>query len=216
MKFDSGQVDVRKRARLPHWDVQHGIYFVTFNLADAVPAAVRLRIQEEANAQVEHIRFLRGDLTIAEKRAIDASTRAQIVDALDDSYGSCFMREPRVAKIVADAISFFDEHRYLLYAWCVMPNHVHVVLSLALHEKLDFVLHSWKSFTSKAANHALGRQGEFWQKGYYDRTVRDSRDLRTTVDYVLANPSKAGLGAWEFVRSYPDRLGQLESSEMPR
>lgn len=199
MKFDVGRVTVRKRNRLPHWDVEHGIYFVTFNLFDALPVHVRHRIREEAAAQVAVIRNTRGELTIAEKQAIDHWVRIKIGESLDEAHGCCLMRDQRVAAIVAETITHFDGERYSLLAWSVMPNHVHVVLTLAGGEHLQRVLHSWKSFTAKQVNRILGREGKVWQDDYFDRTVRDGRDLQATVEYVLANPAKAGLSEWPFV-----------------
>ena len=212
MKFDLGRVTVRKRDRLPHWDVQHGIYFVTFNLFDALPRVVRQRIREEAEAQAELIRRTRGELRIAEKAAIEQWVHARIGETLDETRGSCFMRDRRVARIVAEAITYFDEKRYRLLAWCVMSNHVHVVFTLAAGEQLSRVIHSWKSFTAKRANEVLGRVGEFWGDGYFDRAIRDSRELEATVDYVLANPGKAGLVDWPFVQVYGERFPPAETA----
>ena len=209
MKFDLGTVNVRKANRLPHWDVQHGIYFVTFGLFDAVPRPRLARLREEAAAQAARIEYLRGELTIAEKRAIDVWVHAQSGLVMDESLGSCFLRDPRIAAVVADTITKFDVERYRLLAWSLMPNHVHVVFNLNEGWRLDRAVHSWKSFTAKAGNHILGRKGVFWQDGYYDRTIRDSRELAATVDYVLDNPVKAGLRDWLWVRAYPERLAEF-------
>lgn len=209
MKFDLGTVQARKRQRLPHWDVQHGVYFITFNLFDAVPAEVRVQIEEEARAQIARIEFLRGQLTIAEKRSIDAWGRRQIGKALDDSRGQCFLKDVRIARLVEETLTLFDGQRYQLLCWCVMPNHVHLVFTL--NDALERVVHSWKSFTAKTANRLLGRTGVFWQEGYYDRCVRDSGELERTIEYVLANPAKARLSDWAFVRSYPERIAALLS-----
>jgi REP element-mobilizing transposase RayT len=196
MKFDLGDVEVHKRKRLPHWHAQHAIYCVTFNLLDAIPRHVRAEIREQAEAQLRII----GNATLSEKHAIEQWVHAKLGESLDDSHGSCFMRDERVAQIVADALKHFDGTRYELLAWCVMPNHVHVVLTL--QDKLDRVIHSWKSFTSKAANRVLNREGQFWQDDYYDRSIRDSRELRETIEYVLNNPRPG----WKFVASYPERI----------
>jgi type I restriction enzyme R subunit/putative DNA methylase len=123
---------------------------------------------------------------------------------LDRTYGSCFMRDSRIARIMADAIVYFDEERYSLLAWCVMPNHVHVVMENV--RDLHSVVNSWKSFTSKKANAVLGRVGTFWQADYFDRCIRDSRERHNTIEYVLRNPEAAGLRGWEWVRVYPERL----------
>jgi len=194
MKFELGQVDVHKRKSLPHWNVQHGIYFVTFNLLDAIPKYVREQIREEAEAQVKLIRAARG-----EAPSIEEWIQARLSEALDNNYGSCFMRDHRVASIVARAIEHFNGSRYELLAWCVMPNHVHVVMTLATGERIDRIIHSWKSYSSKEANQVLGRVGSFWHEDYFDHSVRDDRELHGTIEYVLNNPAKAGLGNWPFV-----------------
>ncbi len=85
-----------------------------------------------------------------------------------------------------------------------MPNHVHVIFSTAL--ALADVLHGWKSYTRTMINRTLKRTGKLWQDDYYDRLVRNERQLRRAVDYVLNNPVKAGLVDWPFVRSYAERF----------
>jgi len=206
MLYDLGRVQIQKRNRLPHWHTQHGIYFVTFNLFDALPQHVRTKIREEADAQLQHIRNLHGECTIVEKRAIEEWIHVKLGEALDETYGSCFMRDQRIASIVANAIIYFDEQRYSLFAWSVMPNHVHVVMTLAKGERIDKVVHSWKSYSAKQANKVLRRVGEFWQDDYWDRSIRDERELENTIAYVVSNPAKAGLRGWRFVRSYPERI----------
>src|SRR5688572_286463 len=87
MKFDVGRVDVRKRDRLPHWEVEHGIYFVTFNLHDALPLEVRTRIREEAEAHAALIRKTRGELSIAERHAHEAEA-VRIIERIVDAFRS--------------------------------------------------------------------------------------------------------------------------------
>lgn len=50
-----------------------------------------------------------------------------------------------------------------------------------------------------------------WHEGYYSRVIRDTRELTGTIDYVLANPAKAGLLDWPFAAAYPERLATLLS-----
>lgn len=93
----------------------------------------------------------------------------------------------------------FDGVRYGLKAWCVMPNHVHVVLETHPDHPLPGVLHSWKSYTATASNRHLGRAGQFWQTEYYDHLIRDEADLAHALRYVVENPAKAGLRNWKRV-----------------
>jgi len=100
---------------------------------------------------------------------------------------------------VVDTLKLFDSQRYELLAWCVMPNHVHVVLQLFPGVQLSTVVHSWKSFTAKQANRILNRSGTFWQREYYDRLMRDGNELDRAIAYVANNPIRAGLKDWPFV-----------------
>jgi hypothetical protein len=53
-----------------------------------------------------------------------------------------FLRNDRVAELMANALRYFDGQRYELFAWCVMPNHVHVVFGPYADWTLHKILHS--------------------------------------------------------------------------
>jgi len=109
------------------------------------------------------------------------------------------MRDSRVARIVADAIRHFHGQRYRLLAWCVMPNHVHVLFSPQPGHELETILHSWKSYSANKANTLLARSGPFWQREYFDHLVRDESSLRKITKYIQDNPKRAGLLNWPWV-----------------
>lgn len=108
------------------------------------------------------------------------------------------MNHPRIADLVARSLMHFDGKRYELHAWCVMPNHVHVIFTPESQRHVRDIVHSWKSFTSNAANAVLQRNGRFWQPEYFDRIIRDERDLANSIRYVLENPEKARLTDWKW------------------
>ena len=91
----------------------------------------------------------------------------------------------------------FDGSRYRLLAWCVMPNHVHVLIEPV--ETLPKIVQSWKSYTGRwalAHNAELGLGvpgGRFWMRDYWDRYIRDQRHLDAVVAYIHRNPVIAGL-----------------------
>lgn len=93
----------------------------------------------------------------------------------------------------------WDGKRYRLVAWCVMPNHVHVVCKLLPGQELSSVLKSWKSYTAKKSDEILGRSGAFWQREYYDRLIRDEDEFERAIRYVVSNPARAGLKNWKWV-----------------
>ncbi|HYR29492.1 MAG TPA: transposase [Thermoanaerobaculia bacterium] len=129
---------------------------------------------------------------MAERARLDAAFALRFDRELDSGRGACILRE--YAPIVAGALQYFDGSRYELRAWCVMPNHVHVLLHVERGDAVPKIVHSWKSFTA----HAIGR-GVIWQREYFDRLVRGVEDYGRTTAYIRANPAKAGLGAWPWV-----------------
>jgi len=205
-KYELGRLEIRKRSRLPHWHAENAIYFITWCLADALPAKVLLRLRAERDEEYDRILRLRGSVTIPEKRIMAAALTDACERFLDEHSGECLLRDQRAAKIVADSLLHFNDVRYRLFAWCVMPNHVHVVLSHLPGFDTSGILHSLKGFTSKEINKLIGRGGTLWQAESYDRCVRDSEELQRTIDYVLGNPIAAGLQNWPFVASYPERI----------
>jgi REP element-mobilizing transposase RayT len=114
----------------------------------------------------------------------------------DRGLGSCALTDRRIAGAVAAALTFRDGKHYRLLAWCIMPNHVHVVVRLLPGADLATVLKTWKQFSSKAANQVLGQSGRFWQREYYDRLIRNEQEYSRAIRYVVENPVKAGLKNW--------------------
>ena len=138
-------------------------------------------------------------LSPSQEVLVAESRTAKLEEYFDRGLGACFLSDPRIGELVADALDFWQGKRYRLVAWCVMPNHVHVVCRLLPGQELSKVLQGWKSFTARKANEILGRSGAFWQREYYDRLIRDGDELGRAVRYVVNNPERAGLKGWKWV-----------------
>lgn len=119
--------------------------------------------------------------------------RKRIARYEDTGHGACWLCDKRVALLVENALLYFDGQRYRVIAWCVMPNHVHVLVELGEDWPLAGILQSWKSYTAHEANKILKRSGDFWFREYFDRFIRDDRHFRDVVNYIEQNPVKAGL-----------------------
>ena len=167
------------RGYLLHWDHPGMIQSMTFRLDDSMPASVIEKWKTELSLQPEG------------QRAVEL--RRRIEEYLDDGQGGCWLRQPEVAYLVESALIYFDGQRYRLLAWCIMPNHVHALIETKVGFPLAGVLHSWKSFTGHKANELLQRSGEFWQREYLDRYVRNAEHYDKVVAYIEENPVKAGL-----------------------
>ena len=190
---------IRSRGYLPHLEGEQPIYFVTFRLADSLPRELLTRLRKERQLldRTEEAATPRAPDRIRMKASQALLRKAE--HCLDNGVGKCHMRDPRIAKIVADGIRLFHGKRYEILAWCVMPNHAHVVFVPLPPHQLQTILHSWKSFSALAANRLLQRSGRFWQPEYFDHLVRNEESLVRIVRYVNENPRKAGLRNWPWV-----------------
>jgi REP element-mobilizing transposase RayT len=195
----NADVAIRNRGRLPHWEMEGGVYFVTFRLADSLPQRVLKLYQAEREEILERAKRPGRELTPLEQQKLADMFSEKIDGFLDSGAGERYMENPQIARLVAEALMRFDGERYHLYAYCVMPNHVHVVFRPFSNYPLEKTLHSWKSYTSNEANKILGRDGAFWQREYYDHVIRDEEEFNRIIEYVLLNPVKANLHDWQWV-----------------
>ena len=157
------------RGYLPHFDSPETVQFVTFRLADSLP-----------RDRIEVLRSL-------------PDAMLQVDQELDSGLGACWLRNAEIAALTQETLLHFDEERYRLLAWCIMPNHVHVVAEMLAGHSMSNVVKSWKSFTARQANARLGRTGAFWEPDYFDRYMRNEDHLMRTIEYVENNPVKASL-----------------------
>jgi putative transposase len=182
--------------RLPHWQQNGGVYFVTFRLTDSVPSHLLGQWQEEregwlrlnpepwsAEIEIEYHRRFSGALE----------------QWLDQGHGGCLLRRPDCAKVVAETLRHFEGERVVMISFVVMPNHVHAVFVQNPEWPLEKLIRSWKGFAARQINKLLERSGSFWQRDYFDRLVRDEQHFANCVRYVRRNPEKAQLSGGEFV-----------------
>jgi REP element-mobilizing transposase RayT len=195
-----GEVRIRQRGRLPHWEKEAGLYFVTFRLADSLPEQVLEKISARFRV-LETAKRTGANLLPNQEALIAEYSPKKLEEYFDRGIGACSLRDPRVAELVADALGFWHGKRYRLVAWCIMPNHVHVIFRLFPGQALADVVRSWKNYTARKANRILGRAGALWQREYYDRLIREDGELDRAVRYVLSNPERAGLAKWKWVSS---------------
>ena len=199
---------------LPHYQPFDATYHITIRLAGSLPIDVVQRLRRDNEA---FKRSLAGkSLTrqhIQEYRERQLRYSLRIDEILNSgNTGPTWLGEPSVADMVAEAIHYRDNRDFSLLAFCIMPNHVHIVFSIGeearafadnrlaavlVPEGRSFpvtrILSSLKKYTARSANKILGRVGNFWQHESYDHVIRDSGELKQTLRYVVSNPVAAGL-----------------------
>jgi putative DNA methylase len=193
LKSDLGWYD---RGYIPHFEGGSIAQFFTFRLGDSLPQKVLDQWRQAMAARAD------GEIWF----------RKNVEKYLDSGYGACFLRDPRVARIVEEALLFHNGGKYDLSSWVIMPNHVHFLAVPAESVELAEIAHSIKSFTAHEANKVLDRSGQFWQHEAFDRYIRNRRHYVNVIRYIEQNPVKAGLCTraedWEF-SSARRRLAQV-------
>ncbi len=117
------------RRHLPHEAPEGQPVFLTWNLKGAIPRKVAVSLQSERERLQRQLN--REGESPSDRRQREGKLQFAIVDRYLDcaTDGPMFLRDDAIAKIVEDAILFGATDRYELFAWCVMSNHVHVLLT---------------------------------------------------------------------------------------
>jgi len=113
------------RRYLPHWRPSGVPFFLTYRLAGTLPRSIiddldreRRRLQALEDRYSEDERNLR----------IDKRLFAIWDEYLDRHANIEWLADPRIASIVRDNLYYHAGKKYSLWAYVIMPNHVHVLL----------------------------------------------------------------------------------------
>ena len=178
----------RSRGYLPHFDAPRAIQHITYRLADSLPKEAVERLEFELKALP------------AEKQTIERRRRLERL--LDAGFGSRVLLRPEAARIIIETWLRFDQERYRLLAFVVMPNHCHVLIECLDSCPLWKIVNSWKSYTARWINaNVLGKKED-------KKTTEDSRPggRRSQEENVRAGGRRSQRGSQAFwQRDYWDR-----------
>jgi|AntRauTorckE5430_2_1112549.scaffolds.fasta_scaffold03017_3 REP element-mobilizing transposase RayT len=205
------------RNRLPHIAPIGATFFITFRLVDSLPTSVLFKLKDQWEYLKTTIKQQYPDdydnqLQIAKKRQF-----VKYEKALDKNpIGKCILNQPKVAEIVAQKLKQYDDKYYSLIAYCIMPNHVHFLANFERqlldknkfqlnHEELNYkqlskIMQYIKGGSAREINLHLNNTGNsVWAKDSYDHFIRNDKEFKNVINYILKNPVKAG-----FVESTDD------------
>ncbi len=164
------------KRRLAHWHPEGRSIFLTCHLDGSLPPSILRRPHPAQQSAGE--RFVDVD------RLVDAAAT-----------GPVWLKDPRIAAIVEDSIRQGAElGHYVLHAYVVMLNHVHILLNPLT--PMASITAGLKGASARHANKALERTGKsFWQRESYDHWVRNDKQFEKIKSYIERNPVRAGLAA---------------------
>jgi putative transposase len=184
---------------MPHWRQPGATYFVTSRLGDSLPQA---KLQELAAIRREWDQQHPPPHSSAALQKLAKSLATYTETWLDQGAGNCELRIESLRNHLVTALHHFDDDRYELGAFVIMPNHIHAIVR-PLHwseQPLEAILKSWKQFSSRRIHREIGAEGALWQEESYDRIIRDEEHLYRCLQYIGDNPRKANLLPDNYVR----------------
>jgi REP element-mobilizing transposase RayT len=208
------------RRHLPHYQPEFAMFHIVVRLAGSLPVYFIEELKQEQDQLKRKVKEVK-DIHIQQSQSAQLrKLYFERFNTLLDNASSepTWLKEPEVGTIVKEAIHHRDGELYNLLAYCIMPNHVHLLFELlscdvsrlaeSTNEKkgrdsvssymVTKIMGSLKKYTALRANLFLNRSGAFWQHESYDHVIRDNNELENTLWYILYNPVKASLvNEWE-------------------
>jgi len=210
-------VPLKSRGDLPHLYKPGCCHFVTFRLRDAVVLQT-----DNCGAGFPACTCRSSDLHPTSTRDSDLEevTPQALLGDFDPPLrqGSCSLAKPEIATIVQSALLHFHHDRYELVAWCIMPNHVHVIFAPLNGFSSSKITQSWKGYTAREANRILNSRGAYWERESFDHLIRNAKSVERFANYVEENPVAAGLCSsrdeWPYSSAGSDFQSPLGARQM--
>jgi putative transposase len=101
--------------------------------------------------------------------------------------------DPEIASIARQVILDYRQAGwYWLQCYCVMPDHIHILLKLRSYDRL---LSRVVATLKNRIGYLARKRGVLvdWQWGFHDRVKRSCENVEEYIQYILANPVRAGL-----------------------
>jgi len=108
--------------------------------------------------------------------------------------GRALLQSDRMANLFIDVLrSYVAAGKFKIHEFVVMPNHVHLLLTVEAGTTIEKAVQFIKGNFSYRARKELGLKCEIWQRGFSDVRIRDHESFMYHVEYIRDNPVKAGL-----------------------
>jgi REP element-mobilizing transposase RayT len=183
------EIDSEWGHNLPHWRQGGVIYFITFRLADSLPAH---RVQQIKVERERWLKFHPEPRNPAQIREYHRRFTQRRQRWLDEGHGECLLKHPEARAEVDSVLRHLDgaANGYVLDEFVIMPNHVHVLVAPRPrpNQSLSEIIRTWKSVSAHRINKFFARRGSFWQQESWDHIVRSQRHLDRYRQYIRENP----------------------------
>jgi REP element-mobilizing transposase RayT len=157
-----------KYRHLPHMDIKDHYQFITFRTQDSVDSYLR---------------------KLAGQNLPNSKQQLAIDKYLDQSQNGAYLTDD-VLLFLSAYLRLKDAVLYELIAFCIMPNHVHLLIRPL--DKLARIMRLLKGGSAKIINEMMRRKGRFWATEYYDKLIKDEKHFAVVHQYIKNNPAASG------------------------
>ena len=153
---------------LAHKDIKDHYQFITFRTHDSIDSYVK---------------------KIAQQNLPNSQQQLAMDEYLDQSQKGAYLNAD-VLLFLSNFIKLKNTVLYELVAFCIMPNHVHLLIKPL--DKLPMIIQLLKGGSAKQINGIMQRKGRFWSVDYYDKLIRDEKHFAVVYQYIKNNPVVPG------------------------
>jgi|HubBroStandDraft_1064217.scaffolds.fasta_scaffold46669_2 putative transposase len=108
--------------------------------------------------------------------------------------GRSIFQTTRMSELLIDVLrSCVKTKRFTVHDFVVMPDHVHILLTIPGELSVEKAVQYIKGGFSYRVGKELGFKGEVWQRGFSDVRIVDDKSFEEHRDYIDQNPVRAGL-----------------------
>jgi putative transposase len=101
-----------------------------------------------------------------------------------------FTKADVVQEALSQILQSSTKQRFAIFAYCFMPDHLHLLVE-GQSDEADLIAFA-KDIKQRIAYHYPRTDEPVWQKGYFERVLRDDGATLTVAKYILANPVRKG------------------------
>lgn len=105
-----------------------------------------------------------------------------------------------------------ERHPVKVLAWCIMPNHFHLLVSPERAEDLSRWMQWFMTSHVRRYHRFHKSSGHIWQGRYKSFIVQDDKHLLTVVRYIEGNPVRAQLVPSAKEWSWSSHLGRMDEN----
>lgn len=112
-----------------------------------------------------------------------------------------FLEKSDFEKYLFNLIKYKTRYKFKLYSFCLMPNHVHLIVEVKNPKLLSKIMHKLNLGYTLYFNSKYNKVGHLWQDRYKSKIIEKYNYLLGCANYIETNPIRSSLTS--VITEYP-------------